>query len=402
MSSRFNGDSRVHVVELTRGDRFYFSRKYALGEGSQGALVEARNSVTRINSFVKGPQTVRRLDRLQKLGLWGTAALEGSPVSSEDAVKVLSGERADVDELSKRELLNIREAYADLDVLADAGEVLRIDEALIKGKHAVLTSGLAMERNEPGVYRNIEQFPEVHSFEVGSKETGGVYKPPRLLRDVETLMREFCGWINSEELLGEHPLIRAGLAHYHLALIHPFWDGNGRLCRLIEAMILASNGVRYTPRYMLKTYYDEYDKYYKIFRQCEKDREKDVAPFLEVVLLAHLSSQNVILNEMHSCLQYELASKWIDDLLKRRTVNARQARLMNLLVEKSDTISISILRREFPYSMIFEKLSEDTVRRDLNNLTELGVLAKDGTFYTLVADFWNSPRIVAAVTGQPG
>lgn len=399
MTSKFDGDDRVKVVELTRGDRFYFSRKYELDDEMRAVLSEDGGFVQEINDFSKGPSTVKRLDLLQKLGLWGTAALEGSPVDQDDAVRILSGKNTDIDELNKLELLNIREAYAELDSLSDSPTALWLNEDIIKSKHMILTSGLKMKRNEPGRYRNLDHYPEVEAFEVGAKETGGVYRPPKLHQDVELLMKEFCSWINSDELLNEPPLIRGALAHLHLGMIHPFWDGNGRLCRLIEAMILASAGVRYSPRYMLKFYYDEYKEYYSAFRTCEKDKDKDVTAFIERVMVAHLSAQNEIFDEMYKCRERELAELWVGHLRECKAINDRQAKLILLLLERKDSVSIKIAKREFPYSMIYEKVSEDTVRRDLNKLQLLGVIDKSGQFYTVKSEFWKSPSIIKAIVG---
>ena len=42
----------------------------------------------------------------------------------------------------------------------------------------------------------------------------------------------------------ENEAIRAALAHYYSALIHPFGDGNGRTARAIEAILLKSAGIK--------------------------------------------------------------------------------------------------------------------------------------------------------------
>ena len=59
-------------------------------------------------------------------------------------------------------------------------------------------------------------------------------------RKVPDLMAEFAQWLGREENL--HPVELAAEAHYRLATIHPFVDGNGRTARLLMNMILLMTG----------------------------------------------------------------------------------------------------------------------------------------------------------------
>ena len=47
-------------------------------------------------------------------------------------------------------------------------------------------------------------------------------------------MKRLISWINVDEL----PVpIRAGIAHYQYATIHPYYDGNGRTARLLTTLM---------------------------------------------------------------------------------------------------------------------------------------------------------------------
>jgi Fic family protein len=83
------------------------------------------------------------------------------------------------------------------------------------------------------------------------KESAGIYRciPVRIPgsavvlpnpRKVQTLMDNFFSWIKKEDKM--HAVELAAKAHYRLATIHPFIDGNGRTARLLMNMILMMKG----------------------------------------------------------------------------------------------------------------------------------------------------------------
>lgn len=135
----------------------------------------------------------------------------------------------------------------------------------------------------PGQYRN-------HIVKVGNADHGNVYTPPKCLADIENLMREFLEWINSDSITSLNPILRAGLAHYNMGLIHPFGDGNGRTARLIEALLMKSSGIRYVPIMLSNFYYAHINEYCRAFSLTRKDKEHTVTTFLEFVLKGVIES----------------------------------------------------------------------------------------------------------------
>lgn len=62
-------------------------------------------------------------------------------------------------------------------------------------------------------------------------------------KETPILMGELIQWLRNEEEKGElHPVALAALLHYKFVRIHPFDDGNGRICRLLMNFILLKNG----------------------------------------------------------------------------------------------------------------------------------------------------------------
>jgi len=54
---------------------------------------------------------------------------------------------------------------------------------------------------------------------------------------VPGLTRELVDWLNVRD--GNHPLVRAAIAHLHLVSIHPWADGNGRMSRSLQTLMIA-------------------------------------------------------------------------------------------------------------------------------------------------------------------
>lgn len=82
---------------------------------------------------------------------------------------------------------------------------------------------------------------------VRNDDTGEVVYEGPDVNDVPQLMRELTTELNlNDDTPG---IIQAGMAHLNLVMIHPFWDGNGRMTRCLRRLVLARGGVL-TPVFM--------------------------------------------------------------------------------------------------------------------------------------------------------
>jgi Fic family protein len=92
---------------------------------------------------------------------------------------------------------------------------------------------------------------------VGNPKTGKVTYIPPVPEEVPLLTRSFLEWLNNEEALDLMPAVQAGIAHYGLARIHPFIDGNGRAARALATLILTKRGFDTKKFFSLEEYYNE-------------------------------------------------------------------------------------------------------------------------------------------------
>ena len=60
--------------------------------------------------------------------------------------------------------------------------------------------------------------------------------------EVVPLMREVVEWLRTSDP-EEHVVVRAAMAHLHVVSVHPFRDGNGRISRIVQSLVLARDGL---------------------------------------------------------------------------------------------------------------------------------------------------------------
>ncbi len=71
---------------------------------------------------------------------------------------------------------------------------------------------------------------------------GGIaYEGPEAA-DVPGLMEEVVDWLENGDL-DAHVVVRAAMAHLHVVSVHPFRDGNGRVSRIVQSLVLARDGL---------------------------------------------------------------------------------------------------------------------------------------------------------------
>ncbi|HEY6252728.1 MAG TPA: Fic family protein [Candidatus Angelobacter sp.] len=98
-----------------------------------------------------------------------------------------------------------------------------------------------MVADESGVYTNVGGVLRTTGVEVGCEEAGGLHAgaPPHKL---PRLMDQYVSFIDDASMSRFPAVIHALVAHFFFTTIHPFDDGNGRVCRLISAAILFQRG----------------------------------------------------------------------------------------------------------------------------------------------------------------
>ncbi len=219
----------------------------------------------------------------------GSNSIEGYRVSVEDALAAVD-EEPPLDAVSETWLAvtGYRTAMSYVLQLAD-DPYFSYSRGLIRSLHFMMLN-YAPTKN-PGKWRPGPIY-------VRNEETSEtVYEAPPA-ETVNDFMAELVTTLNSS-IGAEHVLVRAAMAHLNLVMIHPFSDGNGRMARCVQTLVLAREKVLYPQFCSIEEYLGHKQKeYYDVLAavgQGSWHPEFDARPWLRFCLTAHYrQAQNLV------------------------------------------------------------------------------------------------------------
>ncbi len=167
----------------------------------------------------------------QARAIQGSNSIEGYTITEQDAAAAVEDEPPlSADERTWAEIVAYRRVLTYV-VSFGAEPGFEIDESSIRSMHFML---LEHELSKsPGRYRT----GPIYVQDEASGRT--VYEGPEPAA-VPGLMRALAASLSSRD--GE-AMVRAAMAHLNLVMIHPFRDGNGRMARALQTMVLAQDQV---------------------------------------------------------------------------------------------------------------------------------------------------------------
>lgn len=292
--------------------------------------------------------------------------IEGYEAALDDAAAIDLGEDPiDVDEETHLAVRGYRDAMTFVLQLADE-DVVSVDEQLLKSLHFMMTSyDLA---NRPGRWRAGQIF-------VRDEATDEiVYRGPDV-EDVPVLMRELADALATDS--GAPAMVRAAMAHLNLVMIHPFRDGNGRMGRCLQTLVLAREGVLSPEFCSIEEHLGRHtEAYYRVLRDVGAGSwqpERDARPWIRFTLVAHLrQAQGLISRTKESEELWESIERRVRaGGLPERTVAVLWDAAMGYRVRNATYRAILDSSAEDP-------ISEGVASRDLRALVEVGLLESRG------------------------
>lgn len=162
-----------------------------------------------------------------------TSQIEGTQATLRDVVEYEATEQSELFE-DVEEVCNYVHALGFARDELKKTDGMRLGMELLCITHRILMTGVRGEQANPGQVRDTQNWVG------GSNPANAIYVPPPP-SEVLRLLGELEDWFHIDDPLP--PLVRAGLAHVQFESIHPFHDGNGRIGRLLIALLIEHWGV---------------------------------------------------------------------------------------------------------------------------------------------------------------
>jgi Fic family protein len=221
---------------------------------------------------------LRRVNRIKTLA--GTLEIEGNYVGEEKITAILKGKRV---EGTTQELLEVKGAIKAYEQMENY-EYDKLDD-LLKA-HRTMTAKL---------------LDDAGSFRAVNVAVGEHIAPPHT--QISTLMQQLFEWLGESD---EHLLIKSCVFHYEFEFIHPFRDGNGRIGRLWQSVILIAHNPLFGILPTESIIRDHQEAYYKAIEGSTSAGECTL--FIEFMLARILEAIVKVGNEVGSKVGNKIAN----------------------------------------------------------------------------------------------
>jgi len=292
-------------------------------------------------------------------------SIEGFRVSTADAVDLMDGERdVEVSDENREETLAYQRMMSYVQALHDTRD-FAYSKGLLCSMHWMLQGHRHSPRKPAGqwrrgpVYVTDPRDPSVAAYTAPDAD------------QVPQLMDELVEWLNAENG-GTHPLVRAAMAHLNLVSIHPWADGNGRMSRSLQTLMIAREGVLAPEFSSIEAWLGRPGNTWEYYQQLGRRGatylpDQDVAEWVRFNLTAyHQQAQTVHFRVRRASWLWTRLAEFADRKgLDERTISA--------LYEAA--AAGRVRRARFEHS---EDLSLQQAQRDLRDLVTAGILAPVG------------------------
>jgi Fic family protein len=209
--------------------------------------------------------------------------IEGFHVPEDETLAIASGnEPTDPTDEDRMALWSYARAMDHVGVMSD-DPVFRWVDRVVLDLH--FDACYFQKDKEPGRYRR-------RGIEVTSPDGGppAYVGPPA--EQVPLLMGEIMDWLDHGDP-DVHLIVRAAMTHLHLVSVHPFRDGNGRISRIVQSLVLARGGLLAPEFVSIEEYLGSNTSAYYATLQAVQggsfQPERDATPFVRLCVEAHIA-----------------------------------------------------------------------------------------------------------------
>lgn len=290
----------------------------------------------------------------------GSNSIEGYDVTDEDAVAAVDeDDPLTADEATWAEIRGYRSAMSYVMQLANDPH-FNLDQTLIRSLHYMM---LAHDVSKsPGRYR------EKSVYVVDEARQEVVYEGPDA-ELVSDLVDELVNTIKSDHDLSS--FVRAAMAHLNLVMIHPFRDGNGRMARCLQTLILARDSIVVPEFSSVEEFLGRNTPdYYAILTAVGAgswNPQNDATPWVKFILRAHhIQAQTVLGRLVEASFMWDALEKLANDKgIPDRSVPAMYDAAIGLRLRRSAYIRLA-------------EVEDRTATRDLQALVDADLVIPRG------------------------
>ncbi len=203
-------------------------------------------------------------------------------------------------------------------------ETFPVSGRFIRELHAILMEGVRGEHHTPGEFRTSPNWIGPPGCPLN--EARCIFPPPG--DELNSSLSDFERYLHTERMYP--PLVELALIHYQFEAIHPFLDGNGRIGRLLLALLLVHWGLLSQPLLYLSEYFERNrDDYYDLlFAVSTRGAWRE---WVEFFLLGVTEQAQMTNRRAHALL--DLQEEW-HERLKATTRSAAPFHLADHLLQQ--------------------------------------------------------------------
>jgi len=282
-------------------------------------------------THLRKPQTeLRKRNKVKTIR--ASLAIEGNTLSEAQITAIMDNKRVIGPAKDIKEVENAIQVYDNLSTFDPFSKKSYLEA------HGQLMSGLV---DMPGQFRT-------GSVGVIQGDRIAHLAPPGW--NVDNLMTNLFEYLNEGE---DNLIIKSCVFHYEMEFIHPFMDGNGRMGRLWQTLILMKVNPVFEYLPIEQEIKKSQEEYYNVLGQC--DKEGLATKFVEYVL---------------GKIKLSLA-----ELVDVQREHFTDIERLNYFLDQIDTSDFT--RKD--YLRMFPKISTATATRDLRKGVEVGILSRKGS-----------------------
>lgn len=231
---------------------------YTISDKILNLVVEITMLISKVDISFKNNVLLRKKNQIKTVV--GTLAIEGNNLDIKQVTAILDGKKVIGNKKEIQEVKSAINTYANIENF----NPYKIDDLF--EAHSLMMN-LLLE--------NVGKFRDV---KVAVKGDVVVHIAPPPLQ-VPKLMEQLFEWLQNSEL---NPLIKSCIFHYEFEFIHPFVDGNGRMGRFWQSLILSKYNPIFLSFHIESIIKQRQNEYYKTLSTC--DIEANSTLFIEFML----------------------------------------------------------------------------------------------------------------------